>query len=66
MPKRLHKFQYPNRSAGNNYVIENIRASKQAKEWISDVVEKKRDEKRVSAREYMHSDTDDIDDTDLV
>ncbi len=54
------------RSAGNNYIIENIRASKQAKEWISDVVEKKRDEKRVSAREYMHSDTDDIDDADLV
>ena len=47
------------RSAGSNLAIENIRAPRDTKDWISDVVEKKRDEKRVSAREYMTSDIDD-------
>ena len=54
------------RSAGNNFDIENIRAPRQTKDFISDAVEKKRDEKRVSAREYMTSDDDDTDDDDTV
>lgn len=39
----------------------NIKNAEYVKNLLSDMVEEKRDEKRVSAREYMDDDTDDFD-----
>jgi len=42
--------------------IKNIKKSEAVKELLSDNVEQERQRKRVSGREYMHSDDDDMDD----
>lgn len=42
-------------------VIKNIKKSKEVKELLSEMVEKERVSKRVSAREYMHDHCDDFD-----
>lgn len=45
--------------------IKNIKKSEAVKEILSDKVEQERQRKRVSSREYMHTDDDDMDDDDI-
>ena len=45
--------------------IKNIKKSEAVKEILSDKVEQERQRKRVSGREYMHTDDDDMDDDDI-
>ena len=43
------------------FEIKNIKKSREVKETLSDLVERERVSKRVSAREYMHESHDDFD-----
>lgn len=49
----------------NNFELKNIKDVKEVKEKLSNLVEAQRDNKRVSTREFISTDYDDTDDTEV-